>query len=504
MRKEMKNILCLLISLILFSTCDNQFEETNLNPNKPAQATPSLVFNGIIMDVFYTGNHSRSMSDILTYSQYMVCADDFYGSNSYNWGTANMYFYGTLANTVQLEREGQRMNNDAYQVLAKTFKAYLFFELTRSVGDIPCSEALRSEEGIYTPKYDTQKEVLLQCLEWLEEANEEYKTVQTTIEKELIYDGDLSKWHKFNNGLRLRILIALSNHADDSDLNVKNRFAEIVNNPAAHPIFTGFEENAEFTYYENMENKYPFYMERDEPRAQIFYMTETFLNPMVETKDPRVFVIAEPTDSAKHSGNPDYALDFNSYEGIRYGIPTIDVYAIVHNNDINKQRVSRMHVRYESYTGEPYIVLGYPEVNFCIAEGINRGWVNGDAADYYRKGITGSMQFYGIAGEQIEEFLVQPEITYAGNNETGLRQILTQKYTAFFNNSRWEGFYTYRRTGIPDFTTGPGSFNDGKVPMRWTYPREEYDNNDENLEAALARQFNGSDDRNDLMWLLRK
>lgn len=504
MRKEMKQFIYILLSLILFNACDDKFEETNLNPNKPAQATPSLVFNGIIMDVFFTGSHNRSMTDILTRSQYMICADDFYGTNSYNWDPAGTGFWGTLANTVQLEKEGIRMNNDAYPVLAKTFKAYLFFELTRSMGDIPCSEALQSDEGIYTPKFDTQKEVLVQCLRWLEEANEAYKAIHTTIEKDLIYEGDLSKWRKFNNGLRLRILLELSNHADDSDLNVKARFAEIVNNPTSHPIFTGIEDNAKFTYYENMDNKYPFYMERDEPRAQIFYMTQTFLTPMVKNKDPRVFAIAEPTDSAKHSGNSGYATDFNAYEGVRYGIPTIDVYAIVHNDDINKQRASRMHVRYESYTGEPYIVLGYPEVNFCIAEGINRGWANGEAAEYYRKGITGSMQFYGITNDRVDEFLAQPEVAYAGNNEAGLRQILVQKYTALFNNSRWEGFYSYRRTGVPEFTTGPGSFNDGKVPVRWTYPREEYDNNEENLRVALTRQFNGSDDRNDVMWLLKK
>lgn len=112
--------------------------------------------------------------------------------------------------------------------------------------------------------------------------------------------------------------------------------------------------------------------------------------------------------------------------------------------------------------------------------------------------------FYGIGNDAIEEFLAQPNVVYAGNNEKGLEQILREKYTAFFNNSRWEAFYSQRRTGIPVFTTGPGTFNDGKVPLRWTYPRSEYDNNAENLEIALNRQFNGADDRNDAMWLLVK
>ena len=38
------------------------------------------------------------------------------------------------------------------------------------MGDIPYSDALKGEEGVQKPKYDTQKEVMRQVLEDLEEA----------------------------------------------------------------------------------------------------------------------------------------------------------------------------------------------------------------------------------------------------------------------------------------------------------------------------------------------
>nr|GFD51087.1 hypothetical protein [Tanacetum cinerariifolium] len=57
---------------------------------------------------------------------------------------------------------------------------------------------------------------------------------------------------------------------------------------------------------------------------------------------------------------------------------------------------------YSSVAGpEPYIMLGYAEQNFNIAEAINRGWVAGaSASSYYVKGINASLDFYGLADKQ--------------------------------------------------------------------------------------------------------
>ncbi len=102
----------------------------------------------------------------------------------------------------------------------------------------------------------------------------------------------------------------------------------------------------------------------------------------------------------------------------------------------------------------------------------------------------------------VTNYLAQTSVAYAGNNGTGLNQILTQKYLAFFQNSGFEAFYNYRRTGIPAFHAGPGTGNTGVIPKRWLYPSDESFYNEANLKAALTRQFTtGVDDVNNDLWI---
>ena len=146
------------------------------------------------------------------------------------------------------------------------------------------------------------------------------------------------------------------------------------------------------------------------------------------------------------------------------------------------------------------ILLGYSEQCFNIAEAINRGWIQGDDADYYKKGIRASMQFYGISESVISEYLNSSVVAYGGQ----LEQILNQKYIAFFNNSGWEPFYNIRRTGIPALNVGDNMNNpSGKIPVRWRYPQTEYQTNESHVQEAIKRQFDGTDGVDNLMWLLQ-
>ena len=85
----------------------------------------------------------------------------------------------------------------------------------------------------------------------------------------------------------------------------------------------------------------------------------------------------------------------------------------------------------------------------------------------------------------------------------GLNKILIQKYLGFFQNSGWEPYYNYRRTGVPAFSGGIGVGNNGIIPKRWTYPASEINRNGTNLKAALTSQFGGADNINGEMWLIK-
>jgi hypothetical protein len=187
---------------------------------------------------------------------------------------------------------------------------------------------------------------------------------------------------------------------------------------------------------------------------------------------------------------------------------------------------------YIGYTAENAIQIGYPDMCFNIAEAINRGWVTGNAETWYMKGIKASMDFYGIpsSGGTFTAFFYRPgssdvknianydtypinfdwntyynqaSVKYNGNNATGLAQILQQKYLALFRQEGLESYYTYRRTGIPNFTTGPGTGNSNRIAMRFKYPSSEASANTTNYSAALQAQYSGNDDINGMMWLLK-
>ncbi len=45
--------------------------------------------------------------------------------------------------------------------------------------------------------------------------------------------------------------------------------------------------------------------------------------------------------------------------------------------------------------------------------------------------------------------------------------------------------------------------NKNGIPMRWLYPAAEANYNRENLEEALNRQYDGYDEINKIMWILK-
>ena len=88
----------------------------------------------------------------------------------------------------------------------------------------------------------------------------------------------------------------------------------------------------------------------------------------------------------------------------------------------------------------------------------------------------------------------------------GLEQIMDQKLIASFGQLGFNCYYDYRRTGLPRVPIDPATnMNEvnTQLPLRWMYPESEYSQNRENIEAAIDRQFGGSDTPNEVMWLLK-
>lgn len=525
-------LIVLVVSLTVLAACSKKFDALNVNPNSPESVPAALALNGVEVSI-----NQRPWGAEQRWNQFALVNYNYYGNQEYNWSGAALY-YTTLKNVGKMEEEAMKAGGkevNPYSAMGKFFRAFLFYEMTMRVGDLPMKEALKGIT-VLQPKYDTQKEIFVQILKWLEEANGNMAQLiasgDKTLTGDFYFNNDLNKWQQVVNTFRLRVLIALSKKEGDATLGVPQDFKKIFNDKIKYPVLTNMTDNLQFVYV-NPFNKYPTNPDNFGFDATRYNMSSTYLGLLTSLKDPRTFVTADPAGAKLKSGllpsdhdafvgaSPAEDLaDMSSKAGIDNGAGFVPgIYSFY-----GRKRY------YSTYVAEPTILIGYPEMCFNIAEAINRGWITGDAEGWYKKGVQASIGFYGIkegantfyylkAGGKVVEladyipytvnfsfndYYNQPAVMYAGNSPAGLQQILTQKYLAFFQNSGFEAYYNYRRTGVPDFAKGgPGTGNSGLIPKRFQYPGTERTTNAVNLTEALKRQFNGNDDINAAMWVIQ-
>jgi hypothetical protein len=496
-----KGVTLLMASVLLFSC--TPFEDLTNDPNKATSVPPSMLLTEVLQVVNNVGGEGP-WSDAQRDNQFWVISFDYYGNQDYNWGAINSYRYNTLANVVAMEKEAKGLDNhNKYEALAKFFKAYLYDYMAKRVGDIPLSESLKAdtEISITQPKYDSQKEVYLAILDLLEAANDQITTAKAEVGTSAVlgdffFNGDLDKWQRTINSFHLRVLINLSKK--NSELSIASKFNTIISNPSKYPLLRGLDDNMVRNFADEQGNRYELNPSSYGFNRNRNIMGATYLNLLKNNNDPRIYVVADPAPFYFNANDP---KNLNAYVAANTGD---DQGQMQTDSDDGKYSYPNESRYYSNYKGEPYIQIGYSEQEFTIAEAINRGWVSGGGAEsHYLNGVKASMQFYGVAQDDIDTFLLNTNVVYGGNNTTGLNQILTQKYIAFFNNSGRESYFNHRRTGIPAFNVGPANNNGGKIPLRWKYPVSEFENNSSNVNAALSSQFGGSDDINAAMWMIK-
>ncbi|MFC3561137.1 SusD/RagB family nutrient-binding outer membrane lipoprotein [Pedobacter jamesrossensis] len=484
----MKNLLSLLVLIVILQTGCKKFSEFQTDPNKSTIATPDLLLNSIEQTAFQASNVTVAYA-----SRQMVYTDAVSLEQYYGWTRGSYNGYNNLRQVIKMEQAAINQNKPEYIPIAKFYKAWYFLQLTQMFGDIPYTQALKGDEGITTPLYDKQEDIYLGILNDLKTASGLITSTTPNVAGDIVYNGNMQQWKKAINSLSLRVLLSLSIKENDTKLEVKKRFAEIVNAPATYPIMESNTDNAQLKFYDLLNNRYPYFNSNDMQTA--YYMEETFVDLLKLLKDNRLFSFADK--APKFSSLP--ATDFNAYGGAKGSAPV---------NENNARSVagelSKINPRYyNNPVNEPSIALGYAEVQFILAEGVTRGWIAGNANDYYQKGIQASMLFYNINQTAINTYLSQSTVQLAAGSGA-LVNILTQKYIASFMNSDWQPFYEQRRTGIPTFDlSGAGVLNNKRIPKRWMYPESELRLNQVNVSGSISSQYTSGDDINGVMWSIR-
>lgn len=479
----------LLALLLVVGGCDSHFESVNTNPNEPEEVNPDLLLPNTIRGPVNTSVLQAHTTGNLVL-QYVSKVSFDTEIDRYNWTGVGYWdeFYGDLRNVEDMIDVAQEQENPNYEGVGLILRSWIYSKLTNAYGDVPYTEAHRVLEGEATPAYDHQEDIYRGILDDLEEANDILDPASNQLFRgDILYDGDLMKWKKLANSLRLRVLMTLSEKQGEIEgVDVQGEFQEIVNNPSQYPIFESNADNAALDYLEARPNQWPPHTQRV-GTFRTFRMSQTLTGVLQDFDDPRLDVFADPTEASVEAGTPEFV-------GVPNGL-TDDA-----SEDFNGGRENQSSLNTERYFEEPNeaegLIMTRAEVLFLKAEAAARGWINDDVQTLYEDGIVASMEQYD---QSVEGYLDQPDVAFDPNR--AIEQINTQKWIALFYTGM-EGWFNWRRTGYPEIEPSESNVNNDRIPVRFRYPESEQSLNAESYQEAVDRQFQGADNINEEIWLV--
>lgn len=472
--------------------CTGRYEQLNTNPNEVTKeqmeaknyltGAKVLTLEGLVIPVeehIYQFNESLSGGPFggyigSTVDTWLTRWETFNPSADWNkWP-----FSQVITETYTPYRGIVGSTDDEIAIaLAKTLRVAIMHRVTDSYGPIPYS-SLEESESIYVG-YDSQEQVYHKMFEELDSAIKTFEdnsmlTSSSWDAYDNVYYGDISKWLKYANSLKLRMAMRLS-YVDE------NLSREKAGEAIASGVITSNSDNAQMHAAENRTTL--IYNDWQDSRVGA-----DILCYMTGYEDPRLEKMFLPNDDGK-------------YVGIRIGSTVTSKSAAV-------GAYSNMIVDSDT----PYLWINAAEVSFLMAE-FELRWGSGDNAKaYYENGITLSFEERGASGADayIANATSKPsaytdplggysystrmsDITIAWESgadfETNLERIITQKWIAIFPLGV-EAWSEYRRTGYPHLLPAPQDLSGGTVDLnhharRFTYPVEEYNNNRTNYDVAV-------------------
>lgn len=492
----MKKLFPLLLLIGVLTGCTKNFESINTNPNAPDKVTsPGLLLPNIIRS---TANDNINNA----FNRGSIVADQMassYASNFANWTRAeatsyfswNSYNYIRDLNTMIKVSEEQGLNT--YKGIALVLRCLLFQNLTDIYGPIPFREASLVTNNIATPKYAQQQEVYAGLISDLEEAATLLGNTAENITGDILFNGDVTRWKKFNTALMLRLLLRQSNKVDPT-----TKMAAVLGNATLYPLFSSHADQVALQYLNDRnENNMPLYHKSNSDYSISQRVSKRMVDYLKRMNDTRLYVFAIPASATnEYAGSMNGTGDWDNPNS--YSPPGMLWAPRTYNATL------------ASTVAAQSVLLSYSEQQFILAEAAERGYITGGsvvAETYYKNGIASQFSYYaGLipssytfpTAADIEvgnTYYEQDAVAYTGTASEKLEKIWLQKWLALFMTG-YESWSEYRRTGFPAIVAGPVST--GYVPQRCLYPADEQRINKSNYDQAV--QWLGQDELSTKLW----
>ena len=448
-------LLALTATPLVITSCRQELD-INVDPNNPSQASLSGLLSasqvgfafalggeGTRMPASIVQHYAGHRAQPLDYAQYRITSSATDGT----W-TA---LYNTLMDMREMENKAAASGNQAYLGVSKILQAHAFSVITDLFGDIPFSQALQGRTNI-TPVYDKQEDIYPALITMIDEGVAALTAATETISGDIVYGGDVTKWKKYGNSLKLRLL----NHLSRRQPNAAANF--LATNPS---LIDTSVDDAKVLFGSVASNANPIYQFDVLSGRKDQAVASTIVDKMKALSDPRVSVYFEPVTRN--------ALGLKGqYLGNAPGNDT---------EDSQKNRYSRVGSAYASIKA-PVVLLSAAEVNFIKAEVYHRASNAVSAQAAYQAAITQDFAALGLSSSAAA-YLANANVAYNGT----LQRIMEQKWITMFQAS-YESWVDWRRTGFPVLTPAASNMTSNVIPRNLPYPEVEINSNRANLEAG--------------------
>ncbi|MDR0688106.1 MAG: SusD/RagB family nutrient-binding outer membrane lipoprotein [Prevotellaceae bacterium] len=496
-------------ALLTLSACSkSDYEDKYIDPSKTSNVSCDKLMTG----VFFTGK-------TFTFTEYWrvftfdfrllgVCAQTVGFVNSANRysGSGETYindrwnhFYYTLAQYRLLENtygkltDGEKADYEIFVLLSQIFLYEQLQEIVDLFGDVPFSEAgylaLTGDVKTARPSYDKAETLYEMMLDDLKAINTKLASYSPSPlaaaylpAQDYINRGDLAKWRKFANSLRLRMAIRV---ADNGSLTTKARaiLAEMLADPNTYPVIEANSDNIRIEA-DNSTDDFKVVGTSDVGiqgieswAGQVNRASKAMLDAL-GADDPRLEVMYDPNSNGDYVG---MATDENetdqSNNMIRPAAQGGILYAAIDTSTFSRNAEF------------PGFMMTAAEVWFIKAEAFQKSYATGNAAEAFKEGVTKSVDlYYGLNATGTYRTPVTPPTNTAefaqgrwDNATDKLVAIGTQKWLHCGLIDMPEAWAQVRRTGIPALTFPTDNLSSAypNVFERLRYPLDERTNNAE-------------------------
>jgi hypothetical protein len=449
--------------IILISSCKKDITSLNNDPKNPATVFSWSLYTNAQKNLARTLASSNVNLNIFRLITQYWQETTYLNESRYNITTRNINgngwtaLYRDVLNDLEAARKliPTDVTNEAVRknqlAMLDITEVYTYYYLVTTFGNIPYSKAMNID-SVY-PKYDDAKTVYNNLLSRLDA---DIAALNTSAEgfgsADIIYGGDITLWKKFANSIKLKMAMTI---ADDDVAKAKSTAEAAV----AAGVFTSNDDNAKFVFKAAPPNTNPIWEDLVQSGRKDFVANSTIVKMTDSLHDPRMPLYFTVDGSGGYSGGaPGRSSSYSTYSK------------------------PSEHLTRPEY---PHTLLDYSEVEFLLAEAVERGFnVGGTAATHYNNAVTASIIDWGVSATDAAAYLAQPDVAYATAAGTYQQKIAIQKWIALYNRG-WDSWIEWRRLDYPQLQ--PAYRAVSAIPVRFTYPVNEQNYNTRNYtDASLA------------------